>query len=157
MSQIPRTLAQRIRGELRDLERVVHRAMQIWEKSAQFPEETAYVEAVALNLHSFYSGVERVFELIARNIDNWHPQGEAWHRELLARMAESLPQARPAVISSQNAQLLDEFRKFRHLIRNVYVFHLDPAKMKPLIQQLPTLWSGLHAELAAFADFLEQL
>lgn len=46
---------------------------------------------------------------------------------------------------------------FRHLVRNVYTFHLVPEKMKPLVADLPGLWDQLRAELLAFADFLEAL
>ncbi len=115
------------------------------------------MEAAALNLHSFYSGVERVFNLIALHIDGWTPRGEAWHRELLDRMAEDIPDIRPAVISTSLVQILDEFRRFRHLVRNVYTFHLDPQRMRPLMEQLPSLWQALRTELLAFADFLERL
>jgi hypothetical protein len=52
---------------------------------------------------------------------------------------------------------LDEFRRFRHLVRNVYVFNLVPQKMSPLMVALPGLWQQLHAELSAFAGFLEEV
>jgi hypothetical protein len=38
-----------------------------------------YLDSVALNLHSFYTALERVFELIATTIDQEKPQGENWH------------------------------------------------------------------------------
>jgi hypothetical protein len=157
MRETSEIVSERIRGELADLERVVQRALGIWEKAGRFPEEMAYLEAAALNLHSFYSGLERIFNLIARHIDGWTPRGEAWHRELLERMAEDIPDIRPAVISTSLVQILDEFRRFRHLVRNVYTFNLDPQRMRPLMEQLPSLWQALRTELLAFADFLERL
>jgi hypothetical protein len=41
------------------------------------------LDGVALNLHSFYSGTERIFELIAANVDDILPKGENWHQALL--------------------------------------------------------------------------
>ena len=32
-------------------------------------DQDAYLNSVALNLHSFYSGLERIFELIAQELD----------------------------------------------------------------------------------------
>jgi len=43
----------------------------------------APLDGVALNLHSFYSGIERIFELIAANVDDIRPVGENWHQTLL--------------------------------------------------------------------------
>ena len=38
---------------------------------------------------------------------------------------------RPAVIGPESASALDELRRFRHLVRNVYTFNLVPEKMTP--------------------------
>jgi len=70
-------------------------------------------------------------------------------------MARDLPGTRPAVIGEDSAESLDELRRFRHLVRNVYTVNLSPEKMAGLLSVLPALWSKLRAELLAFADFLE--
>lgn len=46
-----------------------------------------YLDSVALNLHGFYSGLERVFEKVASTIDGSVPSAANWHRELLNQMA----------------------------------------------------------------------
>lgn len=79
-------LAERIRGEVPDLERVGQRALAAWSQAKRMPDEGAYLDSVALNLHGFYSGLERLFELIARHMDRALPAGETWHRDLLQRM-----------------------------------------------------------------------
>jgi HepT-like protein len=151
-------ISQRIHGECQDLERVVQRALRAWpyaQKSVS--EQEVYLDSVALNLHSFYSGLERLFELIARHIDHSIPDGEAWHRDLLQQMAKEIKDIRPAVIGQNNAKSLDEFRRFRHLVRNVYATNLVPDRISKLMSKLPDLWKSLHAELLAFADFIDEL
>lgn len=101
--------------------------------------------------------MERLFELIARQVDSSLPEGATWHRDLLQQMAQDLPESRPAVISQESAAILDEFRRFRHLVRNVYTINLTPAKMEGLLQILPGFWPKLRAELLAFANYLEAL
>lgn len=150
-------LAERIRGEIPDLDRIVQRVQAAWAQARRMPEESAYLDSVALNLHGFYSGLERLFELIARHVDGLLPGGEMWHRDLLWRMTQSVADVRPAVISQESGRALDEFRRFRHLVRNVYATNLSPEKMAGLVSALPALWSVLRAELSAFADFLEAL
>ena len=151
-------LAERIRGEVSDLARVIQRALHSWSRGQRLPDERdVYLESVALNLHSFYSVVERLFELIARHVDGALPTGEGWHHNLLQQMSKEIAERRPAVISPESASMLDEFRRFRHLVRNVYTFNLVPQKMEPLMAALPGLWEQVQAELSAFADFLEEL
>jgi HepT-like protein len=52
---------------------------------------------------------------------------------------------------------LDEFQRFRHLVRNVYILNLVPQRMTGLVSALPELWSRERAELLAFAAFLDAL
>ena len=150
-------LAERFRGEVPELERAIQRALGSWAQLRKLPQDDAYVDSVALNLHSFYSGLERLFELIARHIDCVVPTGETWHRNLLQRMVQDIEGVRPALVSPDNAAKLDEFRRFRHLVRHVYTMNLTPDKMVGLISNLPELWPKLRSELLAFADFLEEL
>jgi hypothetical protein len=157
MSIIYQELAERIRGGVPDLEHVVQRALRAWSQAQASPGEQAYLDSVALNLHSFYSGLERLFELVARHVDHTVLDSAAWHRDLLQQMTRDLEDVRPAVIAQDSALALDEFRRFRHLVRNVYTMNLVPDKMTGLMSALPELWPGLRAELLAFADFLEDL
>ena len=151
-------LATRIRGEVAELDRSVLRVSHAWARAATATADQDYfLDAVALNLHGFYSGIERLFELTARHIDGALPHGDTWHRELAAQMARQVPDARPAVISPDVATDLDEFRRFRHLVRNVYATDLIPARMQGLVEHLPVLWSRLSDDLVAFAAFLEQV
>ena len=72
------SLASRIRGEIDDLERVVDRALRSW--SAYRPgtgSAEACLDSVAFNLHGIYSGIERLAELIVRDIDPGVPTGDA--------------------------------------------------------------------------------
>jgi hypothetical protein len=158
MNGLYRELADRMRGALPDLDRVVARVMRAWPRAERVSEDQeAYLDSVALNLHGFYSGLERLFEIIAKQIDETVPAGETWHKELLYQMTREQPGIRPGVISKDNAVLLDEFRRFRHLVRNVYTMNLVPEKIRRLISILPNLWPKLRAELTAFAEFSEDL
>ena len=158
MTSLYKELITRIRSELKDLDLVVSRAMRSWEQVKRATEDQdAFIDSVALNLHSFYSGLERLFELIARHIDGSVPTGESWHRDLLRRMANDLANVRPAVVCQDTADSLDEFRRFRHLVRNVYTTNLLPDKMNGFMSALPKLWLTIRTELYAFADFLEEL
>jgi hypothetical protein len=158
VNAVYRELFERVRGEIPDLDHVAQRSLQSWSRvQRESNEQDAYLDSVALNLHSFYSGLERLFELIARHMDRALPSGESWHRDLLLQMAQEVAEVRPAVIDRDSASTLDEFRRFRHLVRNVYTMNLSPDKVAGLMSTVPELWPKVRAELLAFADFLEQL
>ena len=63
---------------------------------------------------------------------------------------------RPAVIEPKTRINLDEYRGFRHIVRNVYAFNLRPARLQELINDAPDCLANLMADLLAFADFLEK-
>lgn len=150
-------LAARIRGQLPDLERVVQRAQTAWTQAQRSPDEPAYLEAAALNLHSFYSGLERLFELAARHVDGVTSTGDTWHRDLLHRMAQEVADLRPPILSPDSLAALDQFRRFRHVVRNLYTFNLAPEKLEELMRTLLPAWQSVQAELLGFADFLDAL
>jgi hypothetical protein len=151
-------LAQRIQLEFEEIERTHAAILRHWQAAlTATTDQDAYLNSVALNLHGWYSGIERIFELIATEIDGGLLGGEAWHSELLRQMTLDIPEARPPVIQRSTASQLDEYRKFRHRIRNIYATSLDPARVQPLVGGLPTLWSNLKLDLVNFAEFLNTL
>jgi hypothetical protein len=93
-------IAVRIRSELNELDLIVTRIKEVWER-CQKASDDYYLDSVALNLHGLYSGLERIFEIIAGNIDADKPSGENWHQVLLNQMSKEIPQLRPAVISGR--------------------------------------------------------
>jgi hypothetical protein len=148
-------LSDRIRNECQDLNRVVERAQEGWQRAERSTDEL-YLDSVALNLHGFYAGLERMFELIATTVDGQMPTGEHWHQLLLDQMASEISGVRPAAISNATRQVLDEYRGFRHIVRNVYTFRFDPTKMQRLVENAPAALAQAQAELLAFASFVEQ-
>jgi hypothetical protein len=72
-------------------------------------------------------------------------------------MTAEIPNTRPAVISTQTRNRLDTYRGFRHVVRNVYTYHLDPQQIEVLVKQLPAVLTHTSQELMAFANFLEKL
>jgi hypothetical protein len=67
------------------------------------------------------------------------------------------PGIRPAVISKEIAKELDQYRRFIHLLRNVYATNLKPERVSDLVDNFSGTWSRLSAELRAFSEFLRQL
>lgn len=154
MNQELLQLADRIRQEMTAIDYTLKRAIAGLEKAMQNADDL-YLDGIALNLHGFYSGVERLFERIAVLVDDKMPQGANWHQLLLQQMAQEVRGVRPAVISDEIRQDLDEYRGFRHIVRNVYAYKFDVARLGKLAQKAPRIFNHLSKEMYAFADFLE--
>ena len=147
-------LAGRIQQSLMDVERVVSRAESLMNK-AQRSDDDGYLDGVALNLHGFYAGVERIFEDIARNVDKAVPAGSEWHQDLLLQMSAEVASIRPPVISQGTRYCLDDYRGFRHVVRNVYTFNLRPARLQELTSELRKCYQAVEHDLGNFMGFLE--
>jgi hypothetical protein len=61
------------------------------------------------------------------------------------------------VISPETAALLAEFLAFRHIVRNLYGFELDPARVGALAARQPAAWRRVESEIRQFAAWLREL
>ena len=151
-------LADRIHQELDELARVVSRAERAIFAAKQRPEDQdLYVDAAALNLHDFFGGLERIFQQIGTTVDDQLPTGSDWHRQLMVQMQHDMPDLRPPVVSTEVINALDEFRRFRHVVRNIYAFEFDPEQIERLVNQMSHIFAQIRTELLVFASFLRQV
>jgi len=151
-----RALSARITKELEELEQVIERCLDIWSQF-EITGDDRYLDGVALNLHSFYTGFERILELIVAAVDQTLPTGPNWHQELLRQAATPVPQLRPAVISDATRAALDRYRGFRHVVRNIYSFEMDDEQIAPLVRDLQRVFTSMRSDLVIFADVLNQI
>jgi hypothetical protein len=108
-------------------------------------------------LHDFYTGIEKIFESIAKEVDKRLPMGEEWHSELLHQMTLDIPGLRPQVITASMEKKLREYLGFRHLFRKRYGFELDWQKLKKLLLAMPQIRSTLDNEISKFFEALNSL
>jgi len=149
-------LAGRIGQSLDDLDRVVTRARNLMDK-ARTSGDLDYLDGVALNLHGFYAGVERIMQDIARTMEKTLPDGAEWHQDLLLQMSAEIPSIRPAVLSQETRQCLEEYRGFRHVVRNVYTFNLRPARLQELASRLHDCHEAVRRDLEELITLLARI
>ena len=151
-------LGGRIRAELSDLERLVSRAEQAIQAAQKRRQDMEfYIDSAALNLHDVYAGLEHLFRQIASTVDGNVPSSSEWHRDLLDQMGLDLPSLRPPVLSVQVIHALEEYLRFRHVVRNVYTYLLDAERIGRLVRQLRPVFEQAKQELFIFAEFLERV
>jgi hypothetical protein len=154
LKSIYKPLVSRFHGEIDDLDLLVKRIARAWHlATTSAKDQDVFLDAVALNLHGFYSGIESLFQLVARHVDENVPDGDHWHKKLLLLMQEE-NKLRPAVIDEKDVCFLDELMRFRHVVRNVYAYNLLPERVESLVQSVDGNWDNLRAELKAFEKYL---
>ena len=145
-------LCRRIENEVSEINNIRDLALRRWQKALR---DEDYLGSVAFDLHSFYQGVERIFEAFAKSIDRTVPSGDRWHKRLLVQMTEEIPGIRPAVISEETRTALDSYRTFRHLARNIYTFNLDAKRIRSLVENLPDAVEKVCKDISVFIAFLK--
>jgi hypothetical protein len=111
------------------------------------------VDAAALRLQSLYTGIERCFLQVSRVLNGGTPDGGDWHRRLLERMGQPTEE-RPAVLREASIASLQELLRFRHLVRHLYAYELQPEPVERLRTLALTLWPEVRGELNAFQSWL---
>ena len=147
----------RIQRELKDI-----KAQYLQTRSqlivARETDQNAYWMAVSLGLHGIYTGLEKIFEQIAREVDQTLDQQSArWHKELLEQMAADIPGVRPAVITEQTFRALESYLSFRHVVRSNYAYRLEPARIDANFQLLENGYDSLIQQLNDFCEFLSSV
>jgi hypothetical protein len=102
-------------------------------------------------LHSFYNGVENIFTIVAKHVDQFVPEGPRSHRDLLSQTARATA-ARPALISKNLYVRLGDYLGFRHFYRHTYAFFIEWSEMENLVTGLVDVWTDLKAELRVFVE-----
>lgn len=152
-----KVLISRLRRTLSDLE-AEYAYAQSQAAMARETQQDIYWTAVGLSLHSFYTGLEKAFELIARQVDETiDTSSSRWHKNLLDQMTLDIPGTRPPVIDREVYQYLDEYLAFRHVIRSNYAHRLDPEGIASNFYRLEDCYRLVNQQLNTFCDFLESV
>lgn len=147
-----------IRRECIELDRLVETCLNRYKRRGEFllsGSEDILADSLATCLHSLYTGMEQIFEAVVRDIDGARSSGAEWRRELLSAVSVKKPGLRPPVLSDKSFDCLENYRAFRPLFRHLYTHRLEPARIRPLIEDLALTWQSVKKDLYDFMAFLE--
>jgi len=145
----------KIMFELDQIQTLIDSYDDLIQKATKEMPNLIELTALAAVLHSFYNGIENIFQIILKKIDRQTINSSKWHKELLLAMSEQNAQ-RNAVISIKTMLLLPQYLSFRHFYRHSYSFYLNWEDMKPLINSLNAIWDDFLIEAKEFLTQLDQ-
>jgi len=117
-----------------------------------FAARMAFMHAVQSGYTSLESALARIFEML----DEPRPSGDHWHRQLVARacLPVSGENARPAILSPEMCEMVDEARRFRNLATRAYdTFSKDKAAKTVAAARF--ISEHLAAEIAEFKRVID--
>ena len=144
-----------IQFQIQQIDKLLKMYSQLLKECREKEPDLVEITAIASVLHSFYNGLENIFEIIAKRIDNGIIQGEQWHKRLLSEMV-SKNDKRSAVITNDLKDKLIEYMGFRHFFRHSYSFYLDWDEIKKLVLPLEDVWSQTKEEIEVFVDSIDK-
>ena len=150
-------LIQRITDECTKIDRTIGSIMELLQEiEVATPHHRKFFEELtAKKLAEVYSGIERIFERIANEIDTQLPKSERCHTDLLTQMAERCPE-RPPVISEGTQQRLEQLLRFRHKVNNIYGDELIYEKAEEHAESTTELFTTISEDLDTFISFLSE-
>ena len=151
------TLARLLAEIASDREALVRRiedAREAERRLAATPTDPGALALAGVALHAWYTGVETIFERVARELDGAVPEGERWHRALLSQMSAEIPGTRPRVIDPALGVELAALLAFRHFFRHAYAVAFDAGRLDAELARLFSVSAPTDAALDALADFL---
>ena len=150
-------MTQRINDECTKIETTVVAIVKALEDIEIVPANyKQYIEeSIANKLADVYSGIERIFERIANEVDAHLSRGSRWHKNLLEQMTKQRPE-RPPVISQDTFLLLEALLEFRHKVNNIYADELIYENTEAHANGIDKLFQSFSDDLNIFTDSLAQ-
>lgn len=128
--------------------------------TAESVDELDYA-ALGYTIHNIYGVIEGFCLRVAKFFEN-DQTADSWHADLLRRMTLSIPELRPALITTELWYVLDDLRAFRHKFRHLYARPIDPKRVMlvqeqvdPAVSELVTAYTQFRAALVQIRDRLD--
>ena len=156
-SRIPELIAE-IEDELRRIDMLSADISETWKTMPKsIKKRRIHEESLALKLHNFYTGCERIFCKVADDLNGGTPDSKDWHKRILHQMTLEVKGIRPPLISDKTESELVEYLGFRHVVRNIYGSEIKSDRLAYLVDQFPSVLKLFNKDIRKFIKFLKVL
>jgi len=120
-------------SEINSIYAKIEKRLDFWERKEVSIE---MVESTGYWLHNLYCAFEDLFKVVAGFWENDVGTDESFHIHLLKRMQVRIKGIRPALLSKDSFENLNELRGFRHVFRHAYSYGLDDQRVLNLLRHV---------------------
>jgi hypothetical protein len=137
--------------EISQIDKLISNRKTLIDSSREKVPDENEIAVLALVLHSFYNGIEKILEFIFKDCKEKVAENADSHKELLAKAFVSNAN-RKQIFKNELKEPLKDYLKFRHLIRHTYEYHLEWSKMDTLVRNLETVWNDAKENINDFIN-----
>lgn len=146
-----RILESAIKTQVNEIEEIYQK---IAKRSKNFKKSPEKVESLSYQLHNLYCAFEDLFQLVADYFENSIESKDRWHVDLLTKMKIEIEGIRPAFLSKETFENLNELRAFRHLFRHAYTYELDTNKVEIVLKKALKLHNLYQEDVERFLSII---
>ncbi|MGD1853199.1 MAG: hypothetical protein ACFB2W_03020 [Leptolyngbyaceae cyanobacterium] len=118
-------------------------------------ETPAQLDSVAYQIHNLCCSIEDLLKLIASAFENQIGTTGEWHRVLLLRLSQPVEGIRPAFLSEETFDLLNQLRSFRHMFRHAYGTDIQLRQLEPNVDIALQAAKLISQDISHFLEQLE--
>jgi uncharacterized protein YutE (UPF0331/DUF86 family) len=113
-------------------------------------KEPVILVGIGAYLQNIYTGMENILKqlLLHKNISI--PDTPTWHKDLLNLAVEH------NFITMETADKIGKYLFFRHFFTHAYGFLIDETKLKPLMSNIPDIYSEFKREIDKSLSKIEE-
>jgi hypothetical protein len=141
----------KIEFEISQIDMLLNETSPLLKLALNKTPDTIETAALGLFLQSFYNGIENIIKFIMAEKYEKLPSGVKWHKELLDLcFVEIKDQSK--LFSDKLKDVLDDYLRFRHFIRNTYSYKIKWERMEELIINVNENWKNIKSEIVEFIE-----
>lgn len=121
------------------------------EKVRDIPnKELVVLVGIGAYLQNVYTGMENILKQLLLHKNLSIPDTPTWHKDLLNLAVEH------NLITNETADKIGKYLFFRHFFTHAYGFLIDEAKLKPLMDNIPDIYSEFKREIEKYLSKIEE-
>lgn len=115
-----------------------------------YKERMAFMHAMQSGYTSIEDGLVKIFNMLGEAV----PTGDSWHTSLIRRASKPISGDRPAIISNDVAEKIDQLKRFRHVAVHNYN-NFRPQEADAVVMAAVEISSVLIGELDRFKTLID--
>jgi len=141
------SVKEKIHAEMENITKVLTELKKVKDRPNK---ELVVLVGIGAYLQNIYTGMENILKqlLLHRNIPI--PDTPTWHKDLLNLAV------RHHFISKETADKIGRYLFFRHFFTHAYGFLIEETKLKPLMDNIPDIYSEFEREINSYLSKIEE-
>ena len=114
-------------------------------------KELVVLVGIGAYLQNIYTGMENILKQLLSHKNIPIPDTPTWHKELLNLAVEH------NFITKETADKIGRYLFFRHFFTHAYGFLIDERKLKPLMDNIPDIYSEFKRQIDKILSKIEEI